>query len=100
MTLAAPFHTAERMASHAKAPPPMITTSPAVDESLMSSETEGWLPDFAFIFLAGGCLANQVAECCVEVWAASDAAASAASAVPTVASATPFIHERRYLLKG
>ena len=45
----------------------MITTSPAVDESLMSSETEGWLPDFAFIFLAGGCLANQVAECCVEV---------------------------------
>ena len=54
----------------------------------MSSETEGWLPDFAFIFLAGGCLANQVAECCVEVWTASDAAASAASAVPTVASAT------------
>lgn len=91
---------------------PMITTSPPSLESLMSSASVGWLTGFACIFLAGGCLANQVAECFVEVCLAihfsecfdfdfdaslaslaSDAAASVASVAPTFASATSALLE-------
>ena len=46
---------------------PMTTTeAPSVTESLMSSAAVGLLTGFDFIFVAGGCLANHVAECFVE----------------------------------
>jgi len=88
--------------------PPMITTfSPSFTEPLISSAAVGLLTGFACIFLAGGCLANQVAECFVEVCLAihfsecfdfdfdaslaslaSNAAASVASVASTFAPAT------------